>query len=97
MTSAHPVKSALPQLCGDFCLIPLWERQEWRDAGARYMVGLARGENGKPMPAWKIDEQLQPARLYFQLLFDAGVHDLSAIVAGYTLTTEPRPSYARTQ
>ena len=91
------MSSREPVLCGDFSLVPVPQRQAWRDAAARYLTSAARDREDKLLPKWKEDEQLGPARLYIKLLVEAGVNDLSAIVSSYTLLTEQRTTYARTQ
>ena len=87
---------ANPTLCGDFCLVPAPQRQGWRDSLARHLVALARDSGEKLIPAWKQEEQIKSARLYVALLLEAGIDDLSAIVAAYTNTSEQRQTYART-
>ncbi len=91
------MSSREPILCGDFSLIPVPQRQAWRDAAARHLTSVARDRGDKLIPKWKEDEQLGPARLYIKLLMELGVNDLSAIVSAYTLITEQRTTYARTQ
>lgn len=86
-----------PVLCGDFSLVPVPQRQAWRDAAARHLTSIARDRDDKLIPKWKKDEQLGPARLYIKLLVEAEVNDLSAIVSAYTLIAEQRTTYARTQ
>ena len=86
-----------PLLCGDFGLVPLPQRQAWRDKIARHLTSLARDKDARLIPDWKRDEQMAPARLYIKLLLEAGVSDLSAIVGAYSTIEEQRSAYARTQ
>ena len=86
-----------PVLRGDFSLVPVSQRQAWRDAAARHLTSLARDREDKLIPKWKEDEQLGPARLYIKLLCESGVSEMSAIVSAYTTITEQRTTYARTQ
>ena len=91
------MSSSGPVLCGDFGLVALPQRQAWRDAAAQNLTSLARDREDKLLPKWKEDEQLGPARLYIKLLGEAGINEMSAIVAAYTSITEQRNTYARTQ
>ncbi len=80
-----------PLLCGDGSLIPVPQRQAWRNAAAEHLLQIAKDERGAPLPSWKIQEQRAPARLYIKLLLDTGISDLSAIVTAYT-TTQALPT-----
>lgn len=85
-----------PVLCGDFSLIPVDQRQAWRDAAALHLVSLVRDRENRLLPKWKADEQLAPARLYIKLRAELGRCHLSDIVAAYTTISEQDPTYART-
>lgn len=89
--------SGNPVLCGDFCLIPVAQRQGWRDSAAKHLLGQARDENQQLLSEWKRQEQLGPARQYIALQLAAGVESLSAIVATYMTIEETHPSYARSE
>lgn len=86
-----------PLLCGDFSLIPVPQRQGWRDCAAKSLLAQARTRDNELLPEWRQQEQLEPARLYIQLQLEQGAENLSAIVRTYMSIEEPNPSYARTE
>ncbi|WP_323025714.1 hypothetical protein [Castellaniella sp.] len=47
-------------MSGDFGLISVAERQDWREALACHLLSHMRQANGEPLARWKVEEQIQP-------------------------------------
>lgn len=88
------VVKAAPVLTGDFSLIPVVERLQWRDALSRHLLERMRSPNGFPLAEWKIEEQVVPMNLVIDGLLESGVTELHAIEESLGLDGAIRSDYA---
>lgn len=58
--SGATVEVTAPILHGDYGLIQVQERIQWREALPRYLLANMSQANGQPLSQWKIEEQVQP-------------------------------------
>jgi len=73
------MKRDFPTLNGDFSLVPVGERLQWRDALSRHLLDQMRSPSGFPLSKWKIDEQVVPMNLAVAGLLVQGVTELQMI------------------
>jgi hypothetical protein len=59
-----------PFLQGDFGLIPVAERVQWREALPRHLLGAMRQRDGSPLSASKVAEHIQPTLITIYELFN---------------------------
>lgn len=78
MPNCEAVKKS-PALTGDFSLVPIGERLQWRDALSRHLLGKMTTLSGYPLSEWKIDEQVVPMNLAIAGLLEQGISDPQAI------------------
>lgn len=64
-----------PCLIGDFSLVPVDQRVQWRDALAHNLLGKMRLSNGDVLSRQKIAEHVLPTTMLIQLLVKQGVTD----------------------
>jgi|GEM_PF-4284726 len=88
------VKRETPALTGDFSLIPVGERLQWRDALSRHLLNQMRSPSGFPLPGWKIEEQVVPMNLAVNMLLEQGVTELQAIEEWFASEVTIRSDYA---
>lgn len=60
MPGAAIVSAPLPALLGDFGLISVEDRVQWREALPRHLLANMLQANGQALPEWKVEEQIQP-------------------------------------
>lgn len=73
------MKCEAPSLNGDFSLIPVEERLQWRDALSRHLLNQMHSQSGFPLTEWKIEEQVVPTNLAVAGLLEQGVTKPQAI------------------
>lgn len=88
------VKREAPALTGDFSLIPVEERLQWRDALSRHLLNQMRSPSGFPLPGWKIEEQVVPMNLAVAGLLEQGVTEPQAIEERFGSEETIRSDYA---
>ncbi|ANN80830.1 hypothetical protein [Bordetella flabilis] len=59
-----------PSLQGDFGLISVAERVQWREALPRHLLGAMKQRDGSALPAWKVAEHIQPTLITIHELFN---------------------------
>lgn len=68
-----------PILQGDFSLVPVLERLQWRDALPRHLLNRMRSQSGNPLPEWKIQQHIEPMNLAIAELIGQDITDTHAI------------------
>ncbi len=89
-----PVRRHTPALTGDFSLIPVEERLQWRDALARHLLNQMRLPSGHPLPVWKIEEHVVPMNLAVAGVLEQGITEPQAIEERFSSEGAIRSDYA---
>lgn len=80
MSGSTSLNDSVPSLVGDFSLISVQERTEWRDALARHIVQCMKLPDGRSLPEWKIEEQIASVNSAVASLIAQGYQDPQAII-----------------
>lgn len=72
-SAVNSVRNDAPALTGDFSLVPVEERLQWRDALSLHLLHQMRSPSGFPLPKWKIEEQVVPMNLVVAGLLEQGI------------------------
>lgn len=87
------MKTHAPILTDGFCLLPIAERADWREALPRHLIRKMQLPDGSAIPDWKIEEQIAPVMLTITVLLERGISDVQGIEE-YLELKESRCDYA---
>ncbi|ARR15280.1 TPA: hypothetical protein HH296_15950 [Xanthomonas vasicola pv. zeae] len=79
MPRSETVSATQPQLKAEFSLVPVAERLAWRNALSLHILKQMRGTDGRPLPRWKIEEQVRHMNMSLDSMILRGFDDPAAL------------------
>lgn len=77
--------------------MPLAERVQWRRALPRHVLSNMQAARDTPLPAWKLEELVEPMSLAIAGLIEQGIDDVRSIETHFDRSDEHRNDYATGQ